>query len=246
MDERLREHYEGLARQYNDYWQYSRDFVEWMACQIQSRLAVTPKHKLVDLGGGTGLYAGALADQLAPESPVLCVDSSEAMLAEAPPHDAVKTIAADAEQFMLDAGHVDRIFMKEVIHHIDNKERLFARIYDRLPRDGVFVLVLLPPRIDYPLFGAALDQFEALQPNYKTMEIELRKAGFVAVSSDASYLLQIEKARYLDMVRNRYMSLLTSFSDEQLEAGVSEIDQAHSESVLEFVDRFVFVVAVKP
>jgi hypothetical protein len=44
--------------------------------------------------------------------------------------------------------------------------------------------------------------------------------------------------RYLQMVRSRYMSLLSHFNDAQLEAGVAEIRRAHPGEQIAFTDTF--------
>jgi len=44
------------------------------------------------------------------------------------------------------------------------------------------------------------------------------------------------------MVRDRHMSLLSKFDDAELENGISEIEREHPEQVLEFDDRFAFVL----
>src|ERR1022692_3201338 len=53
-----------------------------------------------------------------------------------------------------------------------------------------------------------------------------------------------KKQRYLGMVRDRYMSLLSEFSDADLEQGIAEIDERHPGELLEFGDRFAFVLGV--
>lgn len=245
VDETLQQHYASIAEKYDQYWQYSTAFVDWMRRQIQSRLAVTPRHRVVDLGGGTGLYTAALARALRPENPVLCVDKSEPMLTRVPSQVNVEARLSDITAFARGGERFDRAYMKEVIHHIEDKKALFDYLFDALPPDGVFVIALLPPKIDYPLFQAALERYEALQPDYHTIERMLTESGFATVSSQSSFNLSIEKQRYLDMVYNRYMSLLSMFSEEELIQGVAEIDQRFKGPSLEFTDRFVFITAVR-
>jgi hypothetical protein len=55
--------------------------------------------------------------------------------------------------------------------------------------------------------------------------------------------LAIPKQRWLAMVADRYMSLLAKFDDQQLRAGIAEIDARHPGPILEFDDRFAFVFA---
>jgi ribosomal protein S18 acetylase RimI-like enzyme len=57
-----------------------------------------------------------------------------------------------------------------------------------------------------------------------------------------SFPLRFPAERYLQMVRGRYMSLLSYFDDAQLEAGVAEIRRAHPGETVAFTDTFVFVL----
>ena len=60
-----------------------------------------------------------------------------------------------------------------------------------------------------------------------------------------SYGLTVEKDRYLTMVRNRYMSLLSTFTDAELERGITEIQERHPSDRLEFADRFAFIRGIR-
>jgi hypothetical protein len=48
------------------------------------------------------------------------------------------------------------------------------------------------------------------------------------------------------MVRNRYLSLLSLFDDEELAAGIEEIRHRHPGRQVEFRDRFAFVLGTAP
>ena len=58
-----------------------------------------------------------------------------------------------------------------------------------------------------------------------------------------SFHLTLPKDRWLGMVADRYMSPLASFGDDELQAGIAEIDARYAGPLLEFEDRFVFVLA---
>ena len=136
--------------------------------------------------------------------------------------------------------------MKEAIHHIDNKELLFSSLFEKLTSGGIFLLILLPPTIEYPLFKEALERYERGQPNYKDLTSLLEKVGFNVSVDFVEYLQSIPKEQYLKMVANRYMSLLSFFDDQQLEEGLAEISEKYAQqSILEFPDRFVFITASK-
>jgi hypothetical protein len=58
-----------------------------------------------------------------------------------------------------------------------------------------------------------------------------------------SFHLTLSKDRWLGMVADRYMSLLASFGDDELQAGIAEIDARYPGPQLEFEDRFAFILA---
>lgn len=67
------------------------------------------------------------------------------------------------------------------------------------------LVVTLPAIIRYPLFEAALAQFEELKPDPR----HLRVAGLETNLTLVKHELRIDRDRYLGMVRARYMSLLS-------------------------------------
>jgi hypothetical protein len=101
---------------------------------------------------------------------------------------------------------------------------------------------MLPATIQYPLFKAALDRFEELQPDPADIQEHLHRAGLVTRLDHVEHELRIDRERYLGMVRARYMSLLSTFSDREIEEGIEEMRAAHPEPVLVFPDRFAFVL----
>ncbi|MDO0911130.1 hypothetical protein QQM39_09770 [Streptomyces sp. DT2A-34] len=78
----VRGHYEGLAAEYDEHWVYGPDYVPWMSSRIAEALRLGPMDRIADIGSGTGLFAGEVAQQLQPRHPILCVDPSEAMLGQ--------------------------------------------------------------------------------------------------------------------------------------------------------------------
>ena len=136
--------------------------------------------------------------------------------------------------------------MKEVIHHIKDKERLAQGIFNSLKPNGLFLLILLPPTIEYPLWQEALLTYESLQPNYQILVELFKEIGFQTEVNFVEYPVSIPKEKYFNFVENRYMSLLSRFNDEQLQKGLTEMKQKYqAQSILEFCDRFVFISSKK-
>lgn len=253
-------HYERLAGSYDQNWTYNDAFLDWMAGEMADALALTSRDRIADVGCGTGLYTRRILDRVRPTAPILCVDPSEAMLSQLPADPSLRPIHASAEQLArgtgghsgqqgpaIPRGSLDAIAIKEAIHHVaaDDRPPVIAGLADLLGLDGRLLIVMLPTRIAYPLFDAAIRRFEELQPDPEDIAAHMRAAGLTVSLSYRDFPLEIPKDRYLGMVRNRYMSLLAMFDDDEIRDGVAEIDARHPEPVFSFPDRFAFVLGTR-
>lgn len=245
----MRGHYAGLAAEYDEHWVYDSDYVPWMASQIAEALQLSPNDRIADIGSGTGLFAREVVRQIRPHHPLLCVDPSEAMLSRlgTPPSPGLTPVVASAEDIAekrvdLPYGQFDAMWLKESVHHVTDPGHTLQGLADSLAPGGRILVVMLPASIQYPLFEAALARFEELQPDPAAIEGHLRAAGLEASLTHVEHELRIDRDKYLGMVRARYMSLLSTFSDSEIEKGIEEIRVAHPEPVLVFPDRFAFVL----
>jgi SAM-dependent methyltransferase len=242
-------HYDRLAASYDQNWAYSPPYIDWMTGCILDRAAIQLGQVVVDIGCGTGLYARGLA---AVGGTVICADPSQAMLDQLPGNPALLPVRASAQEIAarhvtLPAEPLDVIVIKEAIHHVPASDQaaVLGGLAGLLAPGGRIVIAMLPARIGYPLFTAALRRFEHLQPDPAGIEAMLSAAGLETELTYDSYPLSFEKDRYLAMVRNRYMSLLASFTDAELEDGIAEIRKRYPGNHLEFADRFAFIRGVR-
>ena len=239
-----REHYDRLAATYDENWAYSPAFLEWMTGAILQRLRLTDHDVVADIGCGTGLYARGLARHAAA---VACAEPSPAMLARVPASSRLIPVAATAEDLAagraaLPHNRYDAILLKEVLHHVSDRATVITGLARLLKPGARMLVVMLPPRISYPLFGAALELFAQRQPDPARIADQMRAAGLRAELTFDSFPLAFPAGRYLQMVRSRYMSLLSEFSDAQLEEGIAEIRSACPGEQIEFTDTFAFIL----
>ncbi|WP_327327109.1 class I SAM-dependent methyltransferase [Streptomyces sp. NBC_01210] len=245
----VRGHYEGLAAEYDEHWVYGPDYIPWMSARIAEALRLTATDRIADIGSGTGLFASEVAKSLQPRQPILCVDPSEAMLRQigTPPPPGLTPIVASAEDIAegrrdLPYEELDAMWLKESVHHLPDPAHTLRGLSERLAPGGRLLVVMLPATIQYPLFEAALTRFEELQPDPAGIVGHLRGAGLDADLTHVEHELRIDRDKYLGMVRARYMSLLATFSDSEIEKGIEEMRAAHPEPVVVFPDRFAFIL----
>lgn len=105
------------------------------------KLAGRPLGRILDLGAGTGLLAGAVADAH-PDSELVLLDGAPAMLerARAALGERASCVPGDLAD-PLPAGPWDAVVSALAIHHLQDaaKRDLFARVHAALPPGGVFV-----------------------------------------------------------------------------------------------------------
>lgn len=242
-----RHHYERLAATYDENWAYSPAFMEWMTNCIVRRLRLGGSEVVADIGCGTGLYSRELA---AHASTVICVDVSAAMLAQLPSSKKLIPVTAGVEdvavaRVRLPYQSLDAILLKEVLHHVADQATVIAGLASLLRPGGRILVAMLPTTISYPLFAAALDLFTRQQPDPAEIVSHMGDAGLRAELTYEGFELVFPVDHYLQMVRNRYMSLLSHFDDAQLAAGVEEISRRHPGPEIKFQDRFAFILGVK-
>jgi ubiquinone/menaquinone biosynthesis C-methylase UbiE len=167
------DHYERLAKTYDDTWGHRPDYVAWMNQHVLDRLRIGPGHRVADIGAGTGLFLRSLVQQVTEDNPIVCIDPSRSMLDQLPDDPRLHPVCASAEavaagEVDLPYDRLDAIVIKETIHHFANIPKTLLGLAERLAPGGRLLVVTLPPRLEYPLFTAALDRFAEHQPEPTT------------------------------------------------------------------------------
>lgn len=241
-------HYRRLAENYDRYLHYSDDFVRTLTRKMVEMLDLRPGDRFVDLGGGTGIFTLDIIAQVPFEHRVTLVDRFEEMLARVPGDAPIDTVAMDGLEFAKQPGRrYDKVLIKEAVHHIEDRQRLFDALFERLTPGGALLLVHVPPEIQYPLFEAALERARHWHADPDELERQLARAGFERRREGLHYRHEIPKRQYFDMVRASYMSVLTSFSEEEREAGLREMERKYADTdTLRFTDHFDYILGRKP
>ena len=240
-------HYDRVAASYHDAYFYSDAYERWQSDEVLQRLQLQPHHRVADIGGGTGRFVGLLKDAAGLATTPICVDPSASML-EACERKDVAFVQSDARAYVdgLPPKALDRVLLKEVVHHFADDElaSICAGLRKSLERNGR-VVVCTRPRDDteYPFFAAARDVWRAQQPSAEYFVEAFEKHGFSCRVDVAAYPAVIDREVWLGMMRNRFWSTFAGFSDGELDAGVAEVAAAHPPGPIAFEERVVFIVA---
>lgn len=247
MKKELTQHYASLAEYYNEIWFLTNGYRQWLVNWIVQDLDLHEDDTVVDLGGGTGFSAEMMYKKAGLNNDILCVDVCSGMLQEAQNRHGVSPVCVDAISFVQrDDIRYNKLLIKEAIHHFPERVKLFAGVSRQLSPEGKILIVTRPPRTEFPFFEAAHEAFERSQPHYNIFQQELEKVGFDVEVQIRSYPLSFHKTHWFQMLRQRFMSHLVSFTDEQLRIGLSEIEEQYKDAkILHFSDNLVFITGKK-
>eukprot|EP00526_Cylindrotheca_closterium_P015539 CAMPEP_0113650080 /NCGR_PEP_ID=MMETSP0017_2-20120614/26637_1 /TAXON_ID=2856 /ORGANISM="Cylindrotheca closterium" /LENGTH=256 /DNA_ID=CAMNT_0000562547 /DNA_START=57 /DNA_END=827 /DNA_ORIENTATION=- /assembly_acc=CAM_ASM_000147 len=239
----------------------------------------SPPCRLIDIGGGTGNFAQALMDRHPSKFVTTVVDPFLDPTASGKDVKGLDFVKESAEVFMStnpddndgsskeDAAWrkgYHKVLLKEVAHHFKASDRvkIFKGMYDALETSNdsnnassssSSLLIVTRPQveIDYPLWDEARQVWKENQPSATDFMAELEQAGFVNIQQTLEpYPCQIPLDRWQSMVRSKFWSTFSNFSDEELEAACQTIAKDYAERVdkdgiLHFEDRLVFISAGK-
>lgn len=245
-EELVEEHYKNLSQNYDDYLLYSPTFVRTLTRKMIQMLDLKEDDVFVDLGGGTGMYTKDILEQVPLKKTATLVDPFAEMLAQAESHPKIECKQFDGLAFSALEGKYDKVLMKEAVHHVEDKDLLFRNLFERLSPGGRLLLVHVPPELDYPLFQKALERVRNWHADPEDLNRTLGNAGFQVAHEYLKYHHSIPKHKYINMVRTGYMTVLSSFSDEEIEEGIKEMEtNLAGKEILEFEDHFDFILASK-
>lgn len=266
----IKSHYEAHSdSSYESAYFYSPgEYTTYLCNLVETRLGlkgIDQRRKLLDVGGGTGNFTRMLVDNN---------DGLEAVVIEpflqksdVIEDDKLRFVQDNAERFATEDDvwwrkGFHQVLMKEVVHHLDPSDRV--KIYEGILRDlrksgetsspNPSILIVTRPQIeiDYPLWSEARKVWAANQPSAEDLMSELVEAGFQKVTSSVErYPCQIGFAQWVKMVKQRFWSTFSQFSDDELNDGCEELEALESsridkDGIIRFEDRLVLISASMP
>lgn len=237
-------HFDSIADVFNRIWYFSDNYKDFVIQHIIKDLTLSEQDILADIGGGTGTFTSRLAYETSLKK-AYCIEPSAAMCDEASKLEHITAICSDAHTFLTSKTPFTKMLLKEVIHHISNRENFWSKAYDALPVGGKLLVITRPQHIAFPFFEAAKEAFARNQSPHEVFETELSKYGFIITTSRRNHTFTLPKESWYEMLRHRFMSDLGVFSDEEIEAGIGEIEINYPDETIDIIDNLIFITATK-
>jgi len=135
----------------------------------------------------------------------------------------------------------DLILIKQTIHLLKKKQaiKLLSICKNKLnPNGKIIILSLDPKKNEIPTFQLMNKKLNiSLKKDEKLFNLILKNQNKI-VKKKFIFHVQILKTKYIQMIKNRYISTLLNLSNNQINNGINEI-QKNYKKVLKFKDRLI-------
>ena len=228
----------------NKTWLSSQKYINSFNRFILKQVKLNRNSRILDIGCGRGKILANLSNKLRLLNKPIGLDIENHK-------DKSKKIIfkkIDALSYILKTEITfDLILIKQTIHLLERKQviKLLSICKNKLnPNGKIIILSLDPKKNEIPTFQLMNKKLKiSLKKDQKLFNLILKNQNKIIIKK-FTFDVQISKTKYLQMIKNRYISTLLNFSNEQIDDGINEIKKDYGK-VLNFKDRLITFVIKK-
>jgi len=222
----------------NKTWLSSQKYINSFNKFILKQVRLNRNSRILDIGCGRGKILANLSNKLRLLNKPIGLDIENHK-------DKSKKIIfkkIDALSYVLKTEITfDLILIKQTIHLLEKKQaiKLLSVCKNKLnPNGKIIILSLDPKKNEIPKFQLMNKKLKiSLKKDQKLFNLILKNQNKIIIKKFI-FDVQILKIKYLQMIKNRYISTLLNFSNEQIYDGINEIKKDYGK-VLNFRDRLI-------
>jgi len=222
----------------NKTWLSSQKYINSFNQFVLKQVKLNKNSRILDIGCGRGKILANLSNKLRLINKPIGLDienhkdKSKKMIFKR--IDALSYIAKTKATF-------DLILIKQTIHLLKKKQaiKLLSLCKNRLNQNGkIIILSLDPKKNEIPTFSLMKKKLAiSLSKDEKIFNLILKNES-KAIVKKFIYEVRILKIKYLQMIKDRYISTLLNFTDKQIKNGIVEIKNDYG-NLLKFKDRLI-------
>ena len=225
----------------NKTWLSSKDYINSFNKFLIKNININSKCKVLDIGCGRGKILGSLSSKLKLKERPLGID----VINHKDRDKRINFKKINAINFSLkNSQNFDLILIKQTIHLMKLSEikKLLNLLKKKLnPKGKILIFTLDTGKNEIPTFKLMkLKLHKSLKRDQKILKI-ITKLYPNRIKKKFIFNVKIDKNKYLEMIKNRYISTLIPFSKNQLEEGIDEI-QSKYEGILKFKDKLICII----
>ena len=225
----------------NKTWLSSKDYINSFNKFLIKQAKISSESKILDIGCGRGKIIGNLSSKIRLKSKPLGID----IINHKDKDKRVNFKKTNALKFFDKNKHkFDLILIKQTIHLLSLNEikKLLKILKKKLtPRGKIFIFSLDTDKNEIPVFKLMKSRLsKSLIRDKKILDV-IVKSNPQIIKKKFIYKVKIAKKKYLNMIQNRYISTLLTFTKKELLAGLREINLNYEKNI-RFKDKLICLI----
>ena len=204
-------------------WLSSKEYFEELSSQLIEFLDITEEKKILDVGCGRG----HLLENLALNANL----TNQPVGVEPVKHEDfvpqnVKIFHSSINSFLNENNsQFDLVILKQVLHllTLDERKKFYHDIKNHINEDANIVFIHMNDQTEIPLFPLMENKLQQSLKSHKLLFEELNLNFNLLKIFNFNYHVKISLEEYLEMISNRYMTILLDLSKKEIDEGIDFI-----------------------
>jgi len=225
----------------NKTWLSSQRYILSFNRFILKQIKLDRNSRVLDIGCGRGKIISNLSNKLKLHNKPIGIDIEKHK-------DKSKKIIfkkTDALSFVSKTKiNFDLILIKQTIHLFKKNQinKLLLICKNKLNTNGkIIILSLDPHKNEIPAFDLMKKKLKQSLKRDKSLFQLIKKFNTNLTVKKFIFNVKISKNKYLQMIKNRYISTLLNFTEKQIQNGLNEIDKKYKKK-LNFKDQLICLI----
>ena len=225
----------------NKTWLSSQRYILSFNRFILKQIKLDRNSRVLDIGCGRGKIISNLSNKLKLHNKPIGIDIEKHK-------DKSKKIIfkkTDALSFVSKTKiNFDLILIKQTIHLVKKNQinKLLLICKNKLNTNGkIIILSLDPHKNEIPAFDLMKKKLKQSLKRDKSLFQLIKKFNTNLTIKKFIFNVKISKNKYLQMIKNRYISTLLNFTEKQIKNGLNEIDKKYKKK-LNFKDQLICLI----
>lgn len=222
-------------------WLSSKEYFAKLSNQLIKSLDLHEEIKILDVGCGRGYLLRSLANKA---NLINIPFGVEPVKHEGPIPHHIKIINSSINSF-LDNNNIkfDVVILKQVLHLLNQNEReyFYYKVKKHLNDNAKIVFIHMNDQTEIPQFPIMKNRLKKSLNSHQYLSEELIKNFKLLKIDNFNYDVNISSKEYLEMIRNRYISVILDLNEEEIEKGI-EFIKKHYPNQLSFKDTLTIQV----
>ena len=219
-------------------WLSSEDYFSSLIDQILSHINISENDQVLDIGCGRGYLLKKLKQKIDFTSKPIGVDSVNHQ--KEFKQDLIFVNDTILNYLKNSDLNFDIIFIKQMLHLLSPDERvtLYNQLKNKLSNNGNLIILYMSKDNSLPTFPLMRSYLQQSLLIHDSIEDEIHQYFNHQKIKKFTYSVSIDKQEYLQMIKNKFMTVLLKMNTSQIEEGIRHINENY-EATIKFNDELI-------